>query len=163
MREREFFIRQSRAFVAEEQRHRTASTLGNQTLGTLAHIEYANVLIAIARRSRNDEAAVGDSRLERVDDRCTLENVGGTRSARARFGVRKFLGADQHEFFEAHVFHGARHRPDVAGVGGLDENDADVGDGNHARVILTVFLHRSLPVCSHYSTSPCAPRVARPT
>ena len=42
-------------------------------------------------------------------------------------GVRKGLGTHQHQLGERHVLHGARHRPDVAGMRGLDEHDANGG------------------------------------
>ena len=46
--------------------------------------------------------------------------------------MRELLRLHQHQLLQRHVLHGARHRPDVAGVRGLDEHDAD-GEGGHWR------------------------------
>ena len=152
VRERELVVGQPRALVAEQQRDRSAVRMRDDPGRALAHIAHAEVLIAVARSGRGDQAAVADRLLQTVDDACPAQQVVGAGGARGRFRVGKLLRAHQHQLLEAHVLHRTRDGADVAGVGGLDEDHADVG--RRDRVHLACYSsgvppRRSFPACSH--------------
>jgi len=53
------------------------------------------------------------------------QDVVGAGSAGGRFRVREQRWTDQAQLAQAHVLHGARHRPDIAGMLGFYQDDAD--------------------------------------
>ena len=67
---------------------------------------------------------------KRFDYTGPLQDVIRARRARSSLSMGKLLGTHENELVQRHVFHGPRHSPEVAGMGGLDEHDANVG-GDH--------------------------------
>ena len=74
---------------------------------------------------RDHQATVGDGLIEAVHHARVVQHLGGAHRAPGRLRVRELPGRHQHQPRQAHVFHGPRGRPDIAGVAGLHENDAD--------------------------------------
>ena len=127
----------------------------------LVHVERAEVLVARARGGGRHEAAVGDGFGDAVHHARPGQQIVGARGARGGFRVRKRLRAHQHQLGQRHVFHGARHRPDVSGMRGLDEHDANGGQ-RHGLYHSDPF--RQPPTrCSPYSISRSKPRAAPAT
>ena len=74
----------------------------------------------------NPQSATASATLSTT--RAARQQVVGARGARGGLRMRKRLGAHQDQLRQRHVLHGARHRPDVSGVRGLDEHDANGGE-----------------------------------
>jgi len=127
VRRLEVLVRQPGTLGAKEHRRRRTLGFDDQSLSSIAYIGHAEILIAVARSGRRHETAAGQRLSHRAHDSRAGEHIVGARRTGGRLAMRELLGIDQHQLVQRHVFHGPRHSPDVAGVGGLDEHDTNVG------------------------------------
>ena len=118
MRLQQVFVREAEALRSEHHGGGAAPAvrLGDDAAGGLPRIDHAEVLLARARGGGEHQPAVGNRLPERCHHACPLEHVVGAGGAGRGLRVRKLARIHEHEFGEAHVLHGARHRPDVAGM-----------------------------------------------
>src|SRR4029077_13890165 len=81
-------------------------------------------LMTVARRRRVDEIEVADRFLERHEELCLIEDIGGARGRRARAFFRPAVTrCDEAQIRETEIRHGARAHADVLGKLRLDEDD----------------------------------------
>src|SRR6267378_7200531 len=84
------------------------------------------IVRARPRSRARDEPAVADRLGDRGDDARLAQNIVRARRQCIGFRVRKRAGPDQDQVAERHVLHGTRNRPDISGMAGIDEDDANV-------------------------------------
>jgi myo-inositol-1(or 4)-monophosphatase len=123
-------VAQSRALGTEEHGGGRSLRFDNEALRCIANVGYPEVLIAIARRRCRHETAARQSLSYRIHDPRIREHVVRAGRPGNSLAMGKLLGFYKHQLLERHVFHGPRHGADIAGMRGLDEDDADVG-GDH--------------------------------
>ena len=117
MRERQFLVGEPGALGAKQHRGRAARAHVEDALRRLVQIERAEVLVARARSGGGHEAAVGDRLDDAVHHAGARQQIVGSRGARAwPPACGNALGRTSTSSAKRHVFHGARHRPDVSGV-----------------------------------------------
>jgi len=114
------------ALGPKEHRRWRSLSLTDDTFGRIARIRNANIRIAIARRRGSNESTIGNRLTHRLHDTRATQDVIGSGGPRCRLGVREELRPHEDELIERHVFHRPRGRPDVTGVGGLDQHDTNV-------------------------------------
>ncbi len=120
-------VGESRALRAKEHRRRCRPSFADDTCSHLAHVGNPNVRIAIARSRGRHERALGNRIADGVDDACPIQNVIGAGCTGGGVAMRKLLRPHENQLIERHILHRPRRRPDVAGVGRLDQHDTNVG------------------------------------
>ncbi len=97
-------------------------------------VDDAVVGIPLAGGGGVDQPATLQRLGQRADHARLGQQVVGPGGARRRFRIGKFQRIDEHQVVQRHVLHGARHGTDVAGMGGLDQDEAD-GSLGHSGIL----------------------------
>jgi hypothetical protein len=116
MRKRQLLVGEPRSLGTKQHRGRTACAHVEDAHRSLVEIERPEILIARSRSGGGHESTVGDGLDDAADHAGAAQEIVGSRGPRDRVRVRKCLGTHQYQLRQRHVFHGARHRPDVSGV-----------------------------------------------
>ena len=125
MRVAQFLVGQAGTLGAEQYGHRGVLGLRHRAPRRLAHIEHAKILIAFAAGGRQHQAAAVQRGCQiRLDPR-PRQQVLGARGAGTGLRMRELPRPHQHQLLELHVLERARRRADVAGMRGLDQDDAN--------------------------------------
>ena len=88
---------------------------------------------AVTRRGAQREMAAFEGFVQTADHPCLLHDILGTGRQGIGFRIREAARRDQHQMIQAHGFHGARRRTDIAGMLGADQHDADGINRGHGR------------------------------
>src|SRR6185312_62948 len=149
MRRLQILVTQSRALRSEQDGSGRPLRLHHQPFSRISYVGHPEVLITIPRSRGRHETAAGKSLANRIHHPGVRQYVIGAGRTRNRLAMGKLLGFYEHQVLEGHIFHGPRHGTDVAGMGGLDEHDANVGRVHLLR--LFNWLQVAFGACSgHY-------------
>ncbi len=113
--------------------------MGERARRGLTHRQHATRELAAPCGQADGECAAFDRLVERGDDARTLEHPGRPGRARLRGGIGKAVRIHEHEPVEPHRQHRPRRGPDVPGVTGRDQDDAERREyGVHRAAVFAV-------------------------